>query len=432
MAVAAVVLLLAFRQNASLPATLGSTWTQVLMLLCGMAWVVSRIYRDPDPTARDGAWLFAVANTSVTLLSWSLSSMRGIPLGADRETMDLAIFQEVIVLLFFGFLLCNLVSLRSAILTAQAIVIGITVSAAYALLEVFTGVDLAAMIRPPLTRAGGSVLSGELLREGMVRAQGAAGHPLELAVLLATVLPLGVALIFVARARNGRPWFWAGCSALIALAIATSLSRASILSIGLAFSVMGLFWGSRRMAAVVAAGIAGAGLVVLVRPGVLLAFISVFAASGTDDSLYSREFGRAYAVDQWLRHPFFGIGYSGYAVPYNPVLDNQYLARLVETGVAGVVTMVVLWGSAVVVAVRAASRIPREAVGDSLALRELAIGIVGTLTVVLLSNTVLDTLGFRQVATMTYFLLALAWATKRLAVRNYPPHSRATTAPLSR
>lgn len=423
-AVVAVFLLLAFRQNASLPATLGSTWTQVLMLGCGAAWLVSRLYRDPDPTIRDGAWLIALVHVSVTSLSWGLSSMRGIPLGAHRETLDLAMLQDIVVLLFFGFLLANLISLPNIVLTVKAIVAGTTVSAMYGLLDLFVGIDLAGLIRPPLTRAGGAALRDDLMREGMLRAQGAAGHPLELGILVATVLPLAISLVFVTRSRGGRPLIWLLCSGVLLLSIATSLSRSALVGTILALSVMAAFWTRPRIGQLARLGlVAGIALIVL-RPGILGTIFEVFAASATDDSIYSREFGRTYAIGLWLDHVLFGIGPSAYAVPYNPVLDNQYLARLVETGVTGLLTMVVLWSSALAVAVRAARRCPREATGETLAIREMAIGLVGALVVVLISNTVLDTLGFRQVSTLTWYILALAWAVKRLALHTVPPASR--------
>lgn len=414
-AAVAVGLLLAFRQNASLPATLGSTWTQVIMICCGGLWVVSRIYRDPDPNRSDGPWLVALAHFSVTTIAWAAAAMRGVPTGTDRLTMDLALLNDAILLAFYGFLLANLVSMRAVFLLVKVIVAGTALSTLYGLLDQFTGIDLASMIRPPLTRAGGSVLSGDLLREGVVRAQGAAGHPLELATIVATILPLSVALTFAVQARGERSRMWILCSGLLLLGMVTSLSRSALLGTGIAFAVMSLFWSRDRLVHLAKLAVPALALFLVVRPGILLGFVNVFAASGTDDSLYSREFGRNFAIDWWWQHPWLGIGHSAYAVPYYPVLDNQYLSRLVEDGAIGLVTLLVLWCTALAAALRCIARVPSDSAGEPLALRELGVGLAGVMIVVLFSNLVLDTFGFRQVSTLTWVLMALCWATARLA-----------------
>lgn len=415
-AAVATAVLVAFRQHTSLPATLGSTWTQVIMIVCGLAWVISRIYRDPDENRHDGAWLFGLAFYSASALSWGLAAMRGVPLGSDRATMDLALLGDTINLLFFGFLLTNLVSLRAVLLLIQTVVASTAVSAVYALIDLFTGVDIAAMIRPPLTRGSGETLAGDLVREGIARTQGASGHPLEFATVAATVLPLSIGLVFAMQARGRRTWPWLVCSGILMLGVVTSLSRSSLLGAGLAVVVMALFWTRERGGQVLKVAAVVAVLVVAAKPSVLTSFLDVFLQSGTDDSIYSRQFGAEFAFRWWTQTPWFGIGHSAYGVPYYPVLDNQYLGRLVQDGLLGLITLLLLWVGALVVALRAAAHLPRTATDEALALRELAVGLMGTMTVVLFSNVVLDTFGFRQVSALTWYLVALCWAVKRLAL----------------
>ncbi|MEP7162095.1 MAG: O-antigen ligase family protein [Dermatophilaceae bacterium] len=405
-------LLLGFRQDAAVPGTWGSTWALLLMVACGAVWVLTALARRTAPTALDGAWVLAASFWGASLLSYGWAFRTGLPPGAEPSDMDASVLLQLITLLFFGFLLARVSTLRSAELVLRGLVAGATLSATYALVDLATAVDFGAIVRLPLTRASGDVLVDNLMRAGMLRAQGAAGHPLELATVAALTAPLAVGMAFAERTRGRRWWPWALSAVILLAAALTSLARSALISCVLAFLVMAAHWTGRRIAATLGGALVALLAVAAARPSVYVAFAQVFLASGQDDSLYSREFGRDYALELAAGHPILGIGTAAYSVPFHPVLDNQYLSRLVEGGALGLVTFVALLVAAGVQALRAARRFGHLGAGAG---REIAVGLAGAMTALLVSNAVLDTSGFRQAWTVTWFLLALCWGVSRAA-----------------
>jgi hypothetical protein len=150
-----------------------------------------------------------------------------------------------------------------------------------------------------------------------------------------------------------RKWLVAGGAVLLA-ALVLSYSRASLLNLGVALIV--LVWRNRRRVpisrvAMLAAG--GALLTWLVFPAFVeiywlrLSSTAEFFFTATEGVLSGRVASWRTLVDWVTAHPWqalTGIGYK--TLPYTNYLgaavvaDNQYLALLVETGVAGLAALV--------------------------------------------------------------------------------------------
>lgn len=411
-------LLLAFRQSAIVPATLGSTWSLLISIATGGLWLLSRFSERRAPGVADGAWLTAVFFLGTSLLSTGASMTSGVPYGALTSNMDLVMLRDAILVLYFGFLLCNLVSFHAVRVMVSTIVAAVSISAFYALTQIAVGIDLAAQIVPPLTRNGGRTLTDSLLREGMLRAPGAAGHPLELSFLLAVTFPLALALVLSARARGRRVWPWALCCVLIGFALLSSLSRSALLGTASALLIMGFFW-SRRRAAVMFGALAAGGLVALgLRPQLFSTIFTVFATSGKDDSVHSRQRALTYSIDMITENPFLGCGHGCLVEPFHPVLDDQFLGRLIEGGVLGLLSFGLFLAAAAWVAGRAASKFPAEGTPSEVSAREISVGLGASMTAVIIINFVLDTTGFVQAWTLMWVLVALCWSMRRLAAKH--------------
>lgn len=331
--------------------------------------------------------------------------------------MDLVTVRDSVLLLYFGFLLSNIVTLRSVLLLTKTIVAAISVSAAYALIQLAVGIDLAAVIVPPLTRGGGQTLTGTLMREGMLRPPGAAGHPLELAFLIAAALPLALSLCFAERAQSHRVWPWWLCCAILGSGLMSALSRSAILGSVVALGVMACYWNRRRLKFVLTTGLGTGIAVFVVRPDLISAIFAVFATSSRDDSVQSRGRAIEYSIDMVVESPILGCGHGCLVEPFHPVLDDQFLGRLIEGGVIGLLSFAALLLAAAYKAARAGSLLAADGGPGEQATRDIAVGLAGSMSAIIVMNFVLDTTGFNQAWTLMWTLLALCWSVRRLAAK---------------
>ncbi|MGV7904124.1 O-antigen ligase family protein, partial [Mycobacterium kansasii] len=86
------------------------------------------------------------------------------------------------------------------------------------------------------------------------------------------------------------------------------------------------------------AGGAAIGLGLLFQLKFVSSMFTVFAGALGDDSIHSRQRGIEYAQEHFWEHPWFGQGVGAYPALKQPVLDNQYISRLMEAGVVGFAT----------------------------------------------------------------------------------------------
>ncbi|SOD70270.1 hypothetical protein SAMN05892883_0001, partial [Jatrophihabitans sp. GAS493] len=146
------------------------------------------------------------------------------------------------------------------------------------------------------------------------------------------------------------------------------------------------------------------------------AIVTLFVTGSQDGSLESRGYGRFYVYYAVGDHIWVGQGLGTYNVPIQPVLDNQYLDQLMETGVIGLTAFAGLLVTALLVATRVASQIDRWRVPNvDPVLAELASGVGGAMMVVITTNLVLDTYGFIQISTLMWILFAVVAAMRNVA-----------------
>lgn len=317
-----------------------------------------------------------------TLGSLAVNVGRVAPLGS-------AVLKSVTFLLSFVlvhyFLISVVRSKRTVETLTKFLVVGTAVVAAFSILEQrvhFNVFDHVGTVLPFLVFNG----PVEADRAGLIRAVGSSSHPIELGVVLAMALPLGLALVFGA----GRRW-WIPTTVL-AIGVMSAVSRTPMLVLAAAGLV--LVWlqprDVRRLLPLLVPMVI---VVKLAVPGSIATLKNAFFPQGglvAEQSAYYREAdpllagGRIRQLGPMLneagRTPVLGQGFAtrqtGFTNPLRnaPILDNQWLGLLLELGIIGVVG----WAALFVGSARRLGRASRRRAGpDGWLAAGLAASIVG-------------------------------------------------------
>jgi O-antigen ligase len=335
--------------------------------------------------------------------------------------LDQVMIREI--LLIGSFLFCFIVIHGYVGLTRviKGLVAGGVVSSVVAIVASLTGSESAPQLRLPglVKTAPLYFTSDDMFREGMVRAQGSASHPLELACVLTIIFPLALSLTLSLRATGKRWWPWAVATALVVGGIVVSVSRSGAIGLIVALAVMACYWPIRRTLAMLAAGSAVLAVGVVLQAPAVTGYLAIF---GADRSVEQRV-----AVTSAL--PFdislfgtYGLG-VGRQVPRNPAaeiptLDDQYLKVLAEQGVLGLVAYVALVGTTLAVAFlafknarnRVNAQLPQESA-------PLFLGIAASFAAYAVVTFFLDAAGFLQIWTTMWLLIAIAAVAYRISRR---------------
>jgi hypothetical protein len=395
----AVVLLLVSRQVYIVPFTgLGLSPAQLLFLGCVVLWAISWV-----TGIRGTPGLFALrVALSLVLLTDAVSY--GVAMGRARlpvdqiSAADLGVRNE---LLYVGVILFVLEIVRdwsSIELIAKCAVAGGALSGFAAVVQSLTGIDLGAKLKLPGLRVLADIgTSG--VREGLVRPQGMAAHPLELAALMTVLIPVALGLVGTMLRRREPCASWIVATGLLVGGAAVSLSRLAVIGSVVAVLIVLVRWPVRRTAWLVVGAFAVVVFQMVTDSRVLSALVTLITSGSKDNSLASRNDGRAWVFSHLESLFLVGTG-PGTSPPDEPVLDNEYLLRLTHTGVFGLAALVLLGISAAALALHAA-RIVDRAHG------ELVVGLAGALVAMLLCYAVLDVEAFAQISLLAAVLTGL-------------------------
>ena len=229
----------------------------------------------------------------------------------------------------------------------KALVGGGAIVAVFSLIERATHFNVfnhMSSVIPLLQLDSGDLLTSlSLERGGRLRVYASAQHPIALGALLVMLLPLA---IYLAR-KTGRSRWWV-CTGLLGVAAVATVSRTSVVMLAVVALVLLRLRPveARRMAPILVCGLVA---VPIAAPGALGTLRSSFFPKGglvEQQQLHpgTRGSGRLADVgpslDEWSAKPFFGEGYSTRIVDgvraNAPILDDQWLKTLLETGVLGV------------------------------------------------------------------------------------------------
>lgn len=238
-------------------------------------------------------------------------------------------------------------------------------------------------------------------RNGRVRPQGTATHPIEYGVLVTMLLPLALHVGFQHTQRRALVR-WAPAAASLALVPATG-SRSAYVGAAVGLVIMLIGWkGPRRrmMLGVTAAGTL-AGMVV--APGMLASILGLFTGASEDPSVASRTGSFSLAGDFIARDPLFGRGLGTFLPTYR-IFDNQYLLLLVTIGVVGTALFCGVGAAAVRVLLRARARTAATDPGS----HDLALALIASVVVGFVSLFFFDAFAFPMTMGALFLLIGLA------------------------
>jgi O-antigen ligase len=242
-------------------------------------------------------------------------------------------------------------------------------------------------------------------REGFTRPSGTATHPIEFGGLLAMTLPIAVAWSASNRTA-GALSRWAP-SLLTLIAVALSGSRTTLVCATAGLLVVGfrLDREARRLGLV---GLVFAGMgIFLIVPGMLGSVLGLFTGIGSDSSAQSRFDSYPVATAYAAHSVLFGRG-LGTFLPRYRIFDNEYLLLLVEIGVVGVASVMVLSITACWVGLR----LPEDSLDRPR--RLMAQGLVGGVVAGAASLALFDAFSFPMVPGLLFFIIGLIGAMQRV------------------
>jgi O-antigen ligase len=377
----------------------------IMAVLC-LCWYLFAMLtpRTTPIRGRQPVRLIILLFAAAILVSYAVAMTRTLPAlelnGADRGLILLAGWAGVALLAADGIsTLDRLETLR------RRLVAGGTVMAVLGVTQFFTGLDLAGYIAIPGLTSSASYTS-LLQRDEFNRPMATATHPIEFGVVLAMLLPLAVHGAMYAGARpRGRRWLQV---ALIATALPMTVSRSAILGLAVAALVVLPTWSGRQRRRAYAVMLIFTFAMRVAIPGLLGTVTSLITEIGTDSSTVARTDDYSAVGQALAAHPWFGQGFGTYLPQTYRILDNQYLGSLIETGIIGLLALIVVLFSGwfLARAARRASTLPAH--------RHLAQCFAAASAVAIFSYGTFDAFGFPMVANLTFLIVGCCGALWRL------------------
>lgn len=278
------------------------------------------------------------------------------------------------------------------------------ITAAMAVLQYFTGINVASYLRIP--GLVGLIDFGNVLsRSDLNRVVATSAHPIELGVVMAALMPLALHRA-LRDPRRLAPWLPV---ALVGVAALMSVSRSAIVVLGVAFVILMIGWPMKTR---IIATVAAVPLALALRaalPGLLGTIRSLFTGLEGDPSVAGRTDDYPLVFRLIELRPLTGQGLYTFVPTVYRTVDNQMLVMLLELGVLGTAAFAVLFLTSQV-----AAWTPRR-LGLDHHKQQLGLAVSASLVGVVTSYATFDALSFRQVAGLTFLLMGLAGAIHHLA-----------------
>jgi O-antigen ligase len=242
-------------------------------------------------------------------------------------------------------------------------------------------------------------------RNGFNRPSATAIHAIEFSVVITMLLPLAMVS---ARIQDGRTTLrrWLPVAFMMA-AIPIAISRSAIVGalVGLVIIMPALPRFQRRL--LLAGSVVAAVVTFVAVPGLMGSMLRLFTGISQDGSARSRTDSYQIVWEYFMRHPFFGRGFSTF-LPSHRILDNQYLGLLLDIGLIGLCAMLglLLVGIGCALTARRRSSVPMD--------RELAQALVASIMVGAVGFALFDGLSFPLAAGVLFLTVGLAGALRRM------------------
>lgn len=405
-----VVLLLLVPQPYVLVGPLKSLGNPAVLVAMGALaiWAASRVLNMSTAVelhpVRWALLLFTIAATA----AFAAGMVRDLTSG-ERASMDRVVFQHL-ALLGVALLAVDELGSRERITTLlQRLVLVGGVTGVIGILEfAYAGFDYRQlMLLPGLTTNTDPVSQS---RSGFDRVAAGASHPIEFSVVTSALVPL--ALHFALHAESRR---WRFALALVALLAATpmSVSRSGFITLAVGLIIYAVALSHRGRFNALVLGLIGLAAFRAMVPGLLGTVRGLFRDVGTDPSIAGRTDDYQAIPALMDGHWWWGRGLGTFVPDVYFILDNQYLAALLQGGMVGLGAFVVL----LVVGLCVARGVRRRA--TDAAMRSLGQALTATIAALAVSALVFDSLSFRQSGFLLFLVIGCAGALWSL-VRHQP------------
>lgn len=334
----------------------------------------------------------------LTLVSYFVATVQPIASGAvggaDRRLVGLLGAIAIALLALDG-----IRSRRALDGVIGALVVAGAIIATIGIVQYLSRHELATSLRPPGFSSGGPV-SFIYSRAGHRRVAGTARHPIEFGIVCAMLLPFALHLANYARRAVARRWSLVA-AVLMAVALPMALSRAAVLAVAAALVVLVPAWTPSRRLRTLVGSVLTLWLLSAITPGLLSAMWGLFFGDTAGGSDEARAQSAELSLDLFASSPMLG---QGLGTVQGFIIDNQYLATLVESGIVGMIALVLLLNGAV-----RSARMARRATDDP-ALRHLAHSLVAVVVAFAVAGTGLATLVFPMTSGLLLLVVGLAGA----------------------
>ena len=377
---------------------------RILVAVFVALWLLSLLADPRVRLRRSGleAPLFVII--LATILSDVFNGDRIHQLNVRSDVLKSLTFFASFLLVFF-FIVSVLRTRRGLDFVLRVLVIGGALVGAAAMIEARTGSNVFNHLSNPLFKLDSRILSSEeVARGGRLRAYASAQHPIALSAVLVILVPPA---IYLAVARH-RAW-WAAVGLILLGALSTQ-SRTGITM--LAAIVLVFFWiRPRQLKRFWPALIPAILALHVVLPGTLGTIkASFFPKGGLIAEQQNAPVGSGRlassgpAIKEVKKVPLVGIGYGTRVFAYgrqnSPILDDQWLGTLLETGTLGALGWIWLFARFI----RRAGRAAKE---DDSRDGWLPMALAASVAAFAVGMFTYDAFSFIQVTFVMYMLLGL-------------------------
>jgi hypothetical protein len=240
-------------------------------------------------------------------------------------------------------------------------------------------------------------------RSGFDRIHAAASHPIEYAVSLAAVSPLALHCALHAKTR-GRRHLSALALLFICVVIPMTVARSGVMAVAVGLVVYGFHLSNRAKLNAAVVGVIGLVVYRAAVPGLLETLKSLLVVGEADPSIAGRIQDYAKIPGLMAGYEAFGRGLGTFQPTLYFYLDNQYLGSLLEGGMLGLVTLIIIYMVGFGVA-----RGVRHRSGDP-SMRGLGQALAASIASLAILAATFDELSFRQAGFTVFLLLGCAGA----------------------
>jgi hypothetical protein len=236
---------------------------------------------------------------------------------------------------------------------------------------------------------------------GRLTIYGSTSHPLELAALLAMVLPFAVVGLIDAASRRQRVLYTLAIGLLLAGGVATS-RKTSLVAPAAAVLLLAAYRPRAVLRSLLTLAVVLGVLVHVTSPGALGSVVSQLEPGHFNSALTTTDRTERYDAvrPDIVSNLLLGRGYESYDPHVYRILDNEYLGLLITTGLLGILAYLGIFGAMM----SAAHRMIRgpDPVRSSLALAAFA-----SVGVIAVASVLFDILSFPHVPYLLFFVGAM-------------------------